>query len=94
MGYKNVCVSCRIVKNLGTDYHNFHESNCTNCGENMIFIHHAFRAPKKTDDKAWKVVKYLIDNGFRFGHQMSEKNYVSYPETLEEAKEFVEKYKK
>lgn len=103
MGHKHVCVECRVVKNLGSGYSNFHEANCSNCGRAMRFITHRFRPPKKKDNKGWHLVKYLIENGFAFQHvyqigkseyyKTPTNNYIPYPHTLKEAKEFVEKYK-
>lgn len=54
---------------------------------------------KKDDNKQWKMVKYLIDNGFYFNHAYKYKEKgvwlnIPYPKTLQEAKEFVEKYVK
>jgi hypothetical protein len=71
----------------------------------MIILSHKFRPPKKTDDKKWETVKYLIENGFYYEHvyPKDETNskgiksyitYVKYPENISDAKEFVEKYKK
>jgi hypothetical protein len=55
-----------------------------------------FKAPKKKDAKQWQKMRYLFSHGFRFqkirigpGHH----DVVPYPETLEAAREFVEKYK-
>ncbi len=103
MGYKNVCLKCRRVENLGTDFKNFHTGNCPLCSSEMYFVNHAFRPPKKHSDKEWKVVEYLIKHGFIFHHIYQEgkseyyktqsNNYISYPKTIEEAKEFVVKYK-
>ncbi|UTW62343.1 hypothetical protein KFE98_20450 [bacterium SCSIO 12741] len=66
-------------------------------------MNHRFRPPKKTDKKAWEVVKYLVAHGFAFQHifqegksdyyKTSTDNYVKWPKTLKEAEEFIEKYK-
>ena len=56
-----------------------------------------FRPPKKSDDRQWKKVEFLVTHGFIF-----QKIYrtngsfgirVRYPETLEQAKEFVVEFK-
>lgn len=62
---------------------------------------HRFRPPRRSDDKKWGTVQFLIENGFKYqhiynyiekeGNQISEN--VIYPENLKEAKEFVLKYK-
>lgn len=95
MGYKNVCLNCRIAKNLGTDYDNFHDANCSHCGAPMVFVNHSFRPPKKTDSKSWEVVKYLINHGFKYKHlnDFEKGSYATYPKTMKEAEEFVIKFK-
>ena len=54
-----------------------------------------FKAPKKDDLKQWEKVQLLVNHGFRF-HKVYDEDgvHICYPETLEEAKEFVVKYKK
>lgn len=56
-----------------------------------------FRPPKKADDKQWKKVKYLVDHGFNFQKVYRKEGSVwyreRYPENLEQAKEFVTKFK-
>ncbi|GGK80937.1 hypothetical protein GCM10011405_30850 [Rufibacter glacialis] len=67
----------------------------------MILIPHRFRPPKRTDYKRWKTVGFFIDNGFKYQHiyKYTDLNIklltenVEYPETLKEAKEFVETFK-
>ncbi|OFY12975.1 MAG: hypothetical protein A2X11_11550 [Bacteroidetes bacterium GWE2_42_24] len=70
----------------------------------MTLLSHRFRPPKKTDDKKWETVKYLIENGFYYDHVYqkietncngvtSYQNYATYPDNIRDAKEFVEKYK-
>ena len=56
-----------------------------------------FKAPKKTDIKQWKKVKFLFDHGFFFQKIYDQSRNglnIPYPKTLEEAQEFVVKYKK
>ena len=69
---------------------------CPNCGGSAHNFGRHFKAPKKTDTKQWEKTRYLFNHGFRFqkiriGTQHHDT--VSYPETLEQAKEFVVKYK-
>lgn len=94
MGYKNVCLNCFRVENLGTDHENFRTGNCPECSGELTFISHRFRPPKKNDKKAWALAKFLISHGFKFQHIIDENRlYVPYPQNLEDAKEFVEKFK-
>lgn len=64
----------------------------------MILVNHKFKPPKKQDTVGWKLVKLLLDNGFRFNpvYTRIDKNIslrVNHPKTLEEAKEFIKLYK-
>ena len=65
----------------------------------MLLFPHRFRPPKKTDDRKWETVRFLIDNGFYYQHIYkpveagAPKEYAAYPDNLRDAKEFVEKYK-
>jgi hypothetical protein len=93
MGYKNVCLNCFRVENLGTDYEKFRTGKCPECSHAMTFVNHKFRPPKKNDKKGWELVKFLISHGFNFQHVSDENGiYVTYPRSMEEAKEFVKKY--
>ena len=93
MGYKNVCINCYRVENLGSDPEKFRTGKCPECSSQMTFVNHKFRPPKKTDKKGWELAKFLIAHGFNFQH-ISDKNgrYVTYHQSIEEAKEFVKKY--
>lgn len=69
---------------------------CPICKEKMYWVGRHFKAPKKSDTAQWNKVKFLIEHGFLFQKIRLEANsYEStpYPKTLEEAKEFVIKYK-
>ena len=93
MGYKNVCLNCFRVENRGTDYEKFRSGKCPECSHEMTFVNHKFRPPKKNDKKGWELVKFLISCGFTFQHVSDENGmYVTYPRSMEEAKEFVKKY--
>jgi len=76
---------------------------CPECGNVAIAITHRFRPPKTDDSRKWEVVKFLIDNGFPYQHisiyepdrhgiQRFTK-YAQYPENINDAIEFVERYK-
>jgi len=103
MGHKVVCINCYRVENIRSDLTNLKIGNCPLCSEKMIFVNHKFRPPKKNEKKKWEVVKFLISKGFPFQHIYQEgksdyyktnfENYVEYPKTMKEAKEFVIKYK-
>ena len=56
-----------------------------------------FRAPKRSDDRQWKKVVFLVRHGFVFQKvykQIGPGAYlrVRYPQTLEEARLFVQEY--
>ncbi len=104
MGYKAVCIDCRKSINRALDFGSDREYPCSVCGKPMTLLSHLFKPPKKTDTKQWETVKYLIESGFNYQHIyktvekmngviISYKDYVSYPDNLKEAKEFIEKYK-
>ncbi|GGI85562.1 hypothetical protein [Shewanella gelidii] len=94
------CLDChssfkRELKLAPCDYPK--QLTCPNCGGVAHNYGRHFKAPKKSDKKQWEKVKFLHEHGFRFhkirigsGHH----DVVPYPETLEQAKEFVVKYKK
>jgi hypothetical protein len=79
------------------------ELKCPDCGGISYNFGRHFKAPKKSNKKQWKKITYLFNHGFRFQKMRIGKrsgNFVSYtpesipyPETLEQAKEFVAKYK-
>lgn len=103
MGHKRVCLSCRITLNIQAEDYSTDKHPCRRCGKEMIFILSHFRPPKKSDDKSWEVVEFLIKHGFYFQHiyqeglsdyfKRSVNNYISYPTNIRDAQEFVEKYK-
>jgi hypothetical protein len=68
---------------------------CPECGGATYNFGRHFKAPKKTDAKQWQKVRYLFDHGFWFQKIRTgpgNHDTIPYPETLEEAKEFVVKY--
>ena len=72
------------------------ELKCPDCGGSAYNFGRHFKTPKKTDKKQWQKIRFLFEYGFRFqkiriGNK--DKETVKYPETLEQAKEFVVKYK-
>jgi len=90
-----VCLQCRSVFKR-RDKSNDDKKICPNCGAFAYRYDTRFRAPKKTDDAQWKKVQFLFEHGFRFqkvylkqGDMWTRKRY---PGTLEEAKDFIERF--
>jgi DNA-directed RNA polymerase subunit RPC12/RpoP len=103
MGRKKVCFNCRKAYSLGTDFTVKHSLSCPECGQQTTILQHNFRPPGSDDIKRWKVVEFLKDRGFIYQHiykditkkngVVSYENYVDYPTTMNEAKDFVLIYK-
>ncbi len=101
MGYKSVCLTCRKAFSQGTDFTKFQrEKLCPDCGQPMVFLNEKFQPPGRTDDKKWKVVEYMVSSGFDYRtvwenpspgvyHELQ----LKFPETMNDAKEFVARYK-
>ena len=100
MGHKKVCLQCR--KAFSIDIYKVGDIalTCPDCGGNGYLISHRFRPPAKDDLKKWQVVEILIKNGFPYDHvyedvdERGHRNLVKYPETIQEAREFVVKYQR
>ena len=70
---------------------------CPDCSGSAYNFGRHFKAPKKSDKKQWKKIHFLFEHGFRFQKIRSGSGHhdtVPYPDTLEQAKEFVLKYRK
>mgnify|MGYP003578356908 CR=1 FL=1 len=105
MGYKAVCFNCRKAFNYNAYADNQAPAKCPDCSQPLALLNQKFQPPKKSDAKAWEVVKFLSDKGFPFHHVYkdvskslkvdvrSSENYVDYPTTMKEAVAFVEMYK-
>ena len=103
MGYKKICLECKLTFNRPIDFGSGQTYPCPECAKPMTLLPHRFRPPKKTNDKKWETVKFLIEHGFCYQHIYKNietkngivinENYVDYPENLKDAKEFIEKYK-
>jgi DNA-directed RNA polymerase subunit RPC12/RpoP len=103
MGHKKVCFNCKKAFSLGTDFSVKHGSTCPECGRQAFVLQHSFRPPSRDDNKAWKIVEFLKDHGFVYQHIykdiskkngiVSYENYADYPTTMDQAKEFVLKYR-
>ena len=75
------------------------ELPCPECGGPAYNFGRHFKAPKKTDKGQWQKIRFLFEHGFRFQKiyvyvGSRRHDTVPYPETLEEAKEFVVKYRR
>jgi hypothetical protein len=69
---------------------------CPECGGDAYNFGRHFKTPKKSDKKQWQKIRFLFEHGFRFQKiRIGPKHHdtVAYPQTMEEAKEFVIKYK-
>jgi hypothetical protein len=71
------------------------ELPCPDCGEAAVNLGRHFKPPKRRDGRQWEKVRFLVEHGFRFQkiRTGSSGQSVPYPETLEEAKSFVVRYK-
>jgi hypothetical protein len=105
MGYKKVCLDCRKAFNRPINTENIHISICPQCEKPMTELYHLFQPSKQSDLKKWNVVKFLVDNGFKYYHVWEQvfknekgeilgtANYAKYPQSMKDAKEFIELYK-
>lgn len=69
---------------------------CPQCGSLAHNLGRHFKPPKKSDTEQWNKVKFLFEHGFRFQKIRTGSSHhetVPYPKTLNEAREFVIKYK-
>lgn len=93
MGHKKVCLECRLTLNRPFDSGSEQTYPCWNVENDETFsTPHPFRPPKKTEDKKWETVKFLIENGFYYQHiyeivetkngVTNYQNYAKYPETI------------
>ncbi|NMQ19678.1 hypothetical protein E4P82_10990 [Candidatus Competibacter phosphatis] len=72
------------------------QMSCPDCGSPAYNFGRHFKAPKKTDIKQWKKVRFLFEHGFWFQRIYDKANryqIIEYPKTMEGAREFVEAYK-
>ena len=100
MGAKHVCFACRKAVNV--PYGAKGPVRCTDCGSELVVLPHRFRPPKKREEDKWATTRYLVEHGYCYEHLAPSHfpewattkygDYVQYPESLREAKEFVEKY--
>lgn len=73
------------------------ELHCPDCGQPSYNFGRNFKAPKRSNLRQWEKIRFLKNHGFRFQKirpHLDNDETIPYPETLEDAKEFVIKYKK
>lgn len=97
MSHKKVCFTCRKAFALSMDFETSVSMICPECGHEAYFMNYKFRPPKKSDNKAWEVAAFLRDHGFYFqaAYEMIDRGVylrVPYPQSMQQAKEFVLKY--
>lgn len=105
MGNKSVCFNCKKAFSLGTDITQPKHKLCPECNGEIFIYPHRFRPPSKNDTKKWEVVKFLKEYDFYYQHLYEEYEHLDengslkiltrttkYPETMREAKDFVNKY--
>ena len=69
--------------------------SCPNCGQQAINLGRHFKPPKQSDTAQWEKAEFLVRAGFLFQHVYWPGNKtepVPYPETIREARTFVETY--
>jgi ABC-type uncharacterized transport system substrate-binding protein len=93
MGNKSVCLNCRIAFSHGMNFDNIIQRICPQCKKEMVSINYKFKPPKKGEIKKRETIKYLLENGFYFQHIYDNGKTIKYPENIDDAKIFVEKYK-
>lgn len=68
---------------------------CPVCGKPAVWLHADFKPPRTSNVKQWEKVRYLVEHGFRFRPIWDEEagKPISYPETLRDAVDWVERWK-
>lgn len=92
MGYKNVCLECKVAYSEDTVYDTIPDANCPKCGAKMTQVSARFKPPKSNDIKRWQIAGLLIRNGYKY---RSNSNILveDYPKTLKDVDFFIKKYK-
>lgn len=93
MGHKKVCLHCKKAFSTYTNESKDINLTCPECESKMVLVSHRFRPPKRENSKQWDLAEFLITSGFPYQHILENYQYVQYPTTMEEAKEFVLKFK-
>lgn len=93
MAHKIVCIDCRMsfYRDLADDIERTHQ--CPGCDGDMVVLSQRFLPPKKGNTVKWETVQYLVSNGFRYQLVVEDDLEIAYPQNLDDARVFVEKYK-
>lgn len=67
---------------------------CPECGNGLTMLSRKFKAPPKTAKDEWKVVEYLVSQGFTYHTIHIDGKQAKYPKTMKEAAEFVLAFKR
>ena len=89
------CFGCRRSHKRALEDEEFTKV-CPRCGGKAVRVGRHFKAPASDDRAQWEKVRYLVAHGFLFQHVYENPRSgarVPYPATLQEAKEFVERYR-
>jgi len=65
------------------------EYYCPDCKQRLTLVGRAFRAPRQQDIEQWRKVEILARSGFTFWSSVGR-----YPDTVSEARKFVELHRK
>ena len=70
---------------------------CPTCKGKMYFVNEKFKAPKKSNNKEWKIIEYLLLSSYDFrnpycGHEQC--IYFEFPKNLQEAEVFISEMRK
>jgi predicted RNA-binding Zn-ribbon protein involved in translation (DUF1610 family) len=103
MGNKKLCLSCKKSFSILRERGGLSNFKCPQCRNQAIIVTHRFRSPKIEDKRKWNVVKFLIENGFKYQHiSIYEPDchgiqrfvaYAHYPLNMIDAIEFVNTYR-
>ena len=94
---KYLCLNCR--RTFKRPVEGKGERPCPHCKLTAVRMGHKFRPPRLSAYREWEVIKYLVNNGFYYDsipikdEHGNEIGLVSYPLTMDDAKEFVQEYK-
>lgn len=90
------CFSCLSTYKRPFDQQ-IYVRKCPKCSNHAVQMDIRFKPPKKSDIQQWKKVKFLVEHGFYFQKIYRKENDLwcreRYPQTLEQAKEFVIEFK-